>query len=178
MANKCKKGFRKNKRTGGCEKIKKKIFGISRKKVEKIKFGLPDKLERFLIAALFLLLFFFDVLQNKFLDLGLDYRVNVISGISFRAINGFWIVILAYHIVLFSLISRSIWKRGTHHFYDFVVGIFAIIGVFAVIAGALLGIYFGANEMIPFIFNITQINLYHIGIGLQVLSALYFIFTK
>lgn len=143
-----------------------------------IKFGFPDLLESFLIGALFLFLFLFDVLQNKFQDLGLDYRVHITSGITFNAIAGFWVVILIYHIILMALIVRSVWEKGTHHIWDYIIGALTLIGLFIIIAGAIAGIYFDASEAISWMFNIKQITFYHMGVALQVIGALYFLMTK
>jgi len=151
---------------------------MKRKYKRKVKFGWPDYIESLLIGGIFLLLFLFDVLQNKFLDLGLDYKVNVFSGLQFTALNGFWIVVLIYHFVLMGLILRSVWDRGTHKYYDYIVGAITIVGLFLIIAGAIAGIYFDAHQAIPWLFNMAQINIYHLGISLQVFGALYFLITK
>ena len=144
-----------------------------------IRLGLPDKIEGFFLGGMFLFLYWQDVLQNKFQDLGLGHQVTWITGITTKAINLFWVTIIFYHIFLFSVIARSIWlKRSTHHYLDFIIGAIMIIGIFFVITGAIAGIYFETNVPIEWFFNITQINIYHIGIAIQIIGALYFSITK
>lgn len=158
-----------------------KLIKIGREKVT-VKPGLPDKYEWILVGFALLSLWWLDTLQNKFIDLGLSYKVTFISGITYPAVNLFWIAVGLYHLFLFGTITRSMTShkhRTTHHYLDFVFGFIGILGIFFLVGGAISGIYFGADESLPFFFNITQINMYHLGgIFLQLISVGWFMFTN
>ena len=66
------------------------------KNLKKIKFRLPKRIEVVLIAIAIFLLFWADVLQNKTIDLGLDYKVHLTESITFTAISAFWFVLIFY----------------------------------------------------------------------------------
>lgn len=149
-----------------------------KKKQKKIKYGLPDKIEGFLIGGMIFLLFLADILQNKIQDFGLDYPVSIWAGMTVLAINLFWIAIALYTIFLTLIISRSIWTRGTSHKLDVAVGIMAFIGLVIVVVGAIGAFYFQPPEPIPWVYNIPQITFYHIGMALEVIAGLYFSITK
>lgn len=151
---------------------------MAKRRKKLVKYAIPSKIESILIGMLFLLLFLFDILQNKFQDLGLDYEVTVFSGLTFTAITGFWIALIIYLFIFFALIIRSAWDRATHPNIDYFIGIITLFGLFMIVTGAIGGIYFGTNEGITWLFNLKQINLYHIGVALQVIGALYFLVTK
>ena len=142
-----------------------------------IKFKLPQRTEIILITLAIFSLFLLDVLQNKFLDLGIDYKVHLIESITFTALSGFWVGLLAYHIFLFGLISYSFFKKGTSFLWDGVVGVIAIFGTIVIAVGAISGIY---TTQIPFFsFTLNQITFYHIfGILPQIIAMIYFAVTE
>lgn len=143
----------------------------------RIKFERPRKFEIFLLVLMILMLFWADVLQNKFTDFNLDYKVSVFKDLfgtsfQFKAITGFWIAILLYHILLATIIIRALFKRATSHIYDSVVGISALFGTMLILLGAIVSIY---TDSIPFFSVQTSvINVYHLGIAVNLLSAIYY----
>ncbi|MEK6878710.1 MAG: hypothetical protein AABY22_03835 [Nanoarchaeota archaeon] len=159
----------------------KKSIKIGREKV-RVKFGFPDKWEWILLAFAIGFFLWANELQNKVLDLGLGYEVTILSGTTYPAMNLFWFAITLYHLFLFGVITRSITSRKhktTHYYADFVFGFIGILGIFFLVTGAVSGIYFEPNEPLPFFFNVTQINFYHIGgILLQLITILWFMFTN
>ncbi len=147
------------------------------KKKRKIHFRPPKRLEVILIATAIFVLFLADVTQNKVLDLGLNYKVSFIEGVTVLAITLFWIAIIVYHILLFTLILNSLFKKRTHHIYDAIFGILALFGVTVIVSGALLSIY---TTDIPFFgISIPAITYYHVfGILPQIIAMAWFASTE
>ena len=161
-------------------KKKRNYVKVGKEKV-RVKFGFPDKWEFILLGLAIGFFLWANELQNKFLDLGLEYRVTVFSGFTILAISLFWFVIAFYHFFFFGTIIRSVIShkhRTTHHYVDFMFGFIGFLGIFFLIGGAISGIYFEPNEILPYFFDFTQINAYHLGIALQVLALLGFLSTN
>ena len=133
------------------------------------------RIEIILLVYIVFMLMFLNGLQNKFLDLGIDYQVSIIEGITFTAITGFWFGFILYHIGLLSLYTYSILKKGTHYFWDMIFGGLAFFGTAIIMTGAVTGIY--TERILFFTFNLAQISFYHIGILFQILAMFYFAFT-
>lgn len=148
------------------------------KNLKKIKFRLPKRIEVVLIAIAIFLLFWADVLQNKAIDFGLDYKVHLTESVIFTSISAFWFVLIFYHITLLTLFVYSILQKGTHYFWDFVIGVLASFGIGVIMTGAITGVY--DIKQIPFFtFNLGLITFYHIfGIFPQIIAMFYFAFTE
>ena len=145
----------------------------------RIRFGKPHKFEVVLLVLALIFFAWSDVLQNKFLDNSLEYKVTVFGDIQFTAINGFWIAIFIYHILLFILIITALFRNDrtqTGHVTDGIVGIIMTFSTSLVILGSIGGIY---TSNIPFFsFNTSVINVYHIGVAGQILGGLFFAITS
>ncbi len=172
MAKKCKAGFKRQGKR--CIRVD-KIFARDSEKVVKFKL-IPHVVDISLTAILILSLFLFDVLQNKFLDFGLDKLVFATSTISFKAINAFWIVFGIYFVVLLTLIVRSIWFKESHPVLDYIVGIITMFGLFLMVISITAGIQ--GIDTIHWFFNLNRLNLWHLGIAIQILGFLYWLFTE
>ena len=139
-----------------------------------IKFELPPRVEwgLFIIAGLFLILF--DWTQNAFQS-NQDLYYSVLG---IPAIYLFWITFILYHLILFVAYFRAIRRRGTHYIYDWIFGSLSFFGMFFLLVGGIGAMYFQAEQGLPFFFNVAQITLYHVGVGLQLLGLGYFIVTE
>jgi len=145
-------------------------------KGKKIELGLPKRLEMiflFLYAVFFL---WWDVLQNKVIDLGIEYKVTWFSGIATTALDLGIVMLILFHICLMGLFLMSLKSKATSRVYDIIVGTLAFFGVAIVLAGFVNSIY---SDSIRFLFvNMSSINFYHIGVGIEMLAGLYWAFTQ
>lgn len=146
-------------------------------------FATPHRLEMLLLFAFLFTFFIADLAQNKFLDLGIDYMVIVMSlpvwlGGTIRALAlDVWVVFLIlFHLSLMALFLMSLQSKNTHRTYDVIVGILAFFGVAILLAGAIVQIY---SDTIHFLFvNMASIDFYHIGVYIEIGAALYWAMTK
>lgn len=138
-----------------------------------VSWRLPDNQEIILFVLGFMFFGIFDYAQNHFQDVS----INVLSIFGIKALTLFWIFILAYHVVLFTAIFRAYAKKGTHYVWDFMFGTLAILGVYIMIGGAIAGIYYGTADLVPWFFHLSQINFYHLGVFLQVITFAWFVST-
>jgi len=144
---------------------------------KKPKFNFPEKIELFFAISLAFLLFWFDVLQNKILDFGAGKIVSFYSGFSMKASILIWIVFglfLAFQLVL---VYRNVWYKTKPHHFDYLFGLLASIANTLLIVGFMstLG---GAGAPAEYFFNLVPIDIYHLGIGLEIITVFYFAFTK
>jgi hypothetical protein len=117
------------------------------------------------------------ILMNKLLLLGIDYRVTWITGITTKAINLFWVSLVLFHLGLMVLITRSVVKDKKKDYFDFIFGLLATFGVFALISATISGIYFGTGP-VEWFFNVKQTYLFASGFIMEVVALLYFAFTE
>ena len=159
----------------------KKIGSVKLGRLEPIKkkaivFATPHRLELVLLSFYFLFFFIADLAQNKFLDLGLDYRVIVFWNQTALALDVWLLFLIAFHVCLVGLFMLSLKQKDTNTVYDFVVGTIALFGVGILLAGAIVQIY--ANTVHIFFTTMPSINLYHLGIYCEVFAGFYWAFTK
>ena len=152
------------------ELISFEIFG------KRITLGTPHRMEIILIFTYMIALFQFDVLNNKVLDLGVDYRVTWFGNITSNALDFMIVPLIVFHLALMGLFLMSLKSTGTHKTFDIFVGTLAFLGVAIVLAGFINSIY---SDTIRFMFvEMKSISFYHIGIFLELGSALYWSITK
>ncbi|MAG47923.1 hypothetical protein CL617_04920 [archaeon] len=152
-------------------------------KQKKVKWGRPDKFEILLLLAYGLFLYLFNDMVNLMSNDPLLFKATgqIISGLSIPIIGILWVSLILFHVSLFGLVSRSIWKRGTTHKYiDMGVGMWMFIGVFAVIISTVVMLSGRPPEYeIPWLFGVGRITLYHAGLFLfQIPGMVYFAITK
>jgi len=140
-----------------------------------INFRLPQRFEIFLLVVIALLLFLADINLNKVIDISLDHRVTVFGDITILAVSLFWSAIILFHIAVATLVIRAILDRGTHIFYDSIVGVMMLFGVSIVLAGALA--HFNGQPVQFFSIMVSFINFYHFGILMIVVGLIYFALT-
>jgi len=142
----------------------------------KVSFEFPKRLEIVLLVLMIFTLFLFDINLNKLTDKGLDYKAAIFGEIMIKSIILFWSSIIVYHLILFTLYTRAVLSKGTHHIWDFIFGAVSVFGTLILISGALLHFY---SETLPFFGSIIKtITYYHIGIGLQIVGAVFFAITE
>jgi len=147
---------------------------------KEIVIGTPHRVEMVLIFAYAVFFLWWDVLQNKVLDLGIDYRVTWFAGLSSTALDLAIIILILFHVVLMSLFVTSLdiggKRKDTHHLWDIIIGTLALFGVAIVLSGWLWSI---DHETIRFLFvNMKSISFYHIGVSFEMLAGTYWAFTK
>lgn len=150
-----------------------------KKTKKKIHFGLPSKLEGFLIGGMILLLFLIDVLQNKIQDFGLDYVVTYsTAGNVIPAVDIFWVAVFLFTIFASLVFARSIWEGRTDRKVDLFFGTLMFIGLVLLVAGAIGAFTHSAPEAVSWFYHIPQITFYHIGMLFAIIGAMYFAITK
>ncbi|MBU1456909.1 MAG: hypothetical protein KKD01_19515 [Proteobacteria bacterium] len=142
-------------------------------------FNVPWK-ERLLAGILAISIFWWDILQNKIADLGVDYRVTLATGITFKATSMIYIAFLIMFIIITYFIIYAVTNNRGNKIIDIIAGVFGYLGLAFLFGTALLSFYHPSDFIIPFLNTTTTlINLYHFGgIGVILISTLYFIITE
>lgn len=154
-----------------------KLFG------KNITLATPHRLELVLLFLYTVLFFISDLAQNKFIDLGLDYKVIIVSlpdwlggTISAYALDVWAIALIGFHLALMGLFLMSLRSKETHRSFDIIVGIIAFFGVAILLGGVVNQIY---SDKIYFLFNTFEsITFYHYGVYMQAFAGLYYALTK
>jgi hypothetical protein len=141
---------------------------------KRIAFGLPKRFEIFLLVMYSLLLFLFDINQNKRIDFGPDYMVTVFEGFKINAGDLALVALILFHLVLFTLFVYSLKRPGTHEYWDIAIGALALFGVAILLAG-----YMNEINNVPtyFFVELESVSFYHIGIAFQIIAAVYWSLT-
>jgi hypothetical protein len=147
-----------------------------------LKFGRPDRWEVLCIILYGLFFYLFNDIVNMMSSSpdGWEALGTPISGIKISMIGLLWVSFLLFHIFLFIIIGRSIWKRGTtHHYLDLVAGILVVAGVFLLLIPTIVMLMGKSPDWVmPWFFNLGRITVYHIGVVIQVIGMIYFAVTK
>lgn len=143
---------------------KKNFSGVLLRKVEILSI-------LFFILALFLL----DVNLNLIASYGLSTNVPFFNGIVLPASSMFWLGFVVMTVCLFIVCVRSFQRRKKFKGFDVLFSFIGIIGWGIILSGGLLIFFGGDNFVIPF-FNllVNRIDYYHVGIGLEIISIIYF----
>jgi len=149
---------------------------------KKFKIGRPDRWEVLSIILYGLFFYLFNDLVNMMSSSPVGWMAvgTPISGIKIPLISLLWISFALFHVFLFIVIGRSIWKRSsTHHYYDLFAGIFIVLGVFLLLIPTIVMLMGESPDYImPWFFNLGRITVYHIGVTFQVIGMIYFALTK
>jgi len=134
--------------------------------------------ERFFAGLLAISIFWFDVLQNKLSQNGLDYEVHITTA-TVRAIPLFYIALTIIVFILGFLMVRAIINNKGHRVRDIIFGIVGFIAIIFLYAMAMLSFYFEPTKLIPFFgTELALITLYHfLGIFILLSVMLYYIIT-
>jgi hypothetical protein len=133
------------------------------------------KFELFCVLLFIFALFLLDVNLNLIASYGLSTNVPVFNGIVVAASAMFWVGFIAMSVCLFIVCVRSFHRRKSFLGFDTLFSLFGIIGWGIILSGGLL-IFFGGDDfVIPFFsLMVNRIDYYHVGIGLEVLTIIYF----
>ena len=108
-----------------------KLFG------KNVSLGTPHRLELVLLFCYAVFFLWWDVLQNKVLDLGTGYMVTWFAGFQSRALDLGIIILILFHIALMGLFLMSLRSKGTARTIDVVVAVLAFFGFSIVMSGFL-----------------------------------------
>lgn len=138
-----------------------------------------DKVELMAIIFFILALFLLDVNVNMLAVYGPEITVPVMNDIRVTAASMFWLgfIIATFSFFIFSI--RSMYKRKRLVKLDIFFVVLGAIGLSIILSGGIL--LFGPNDnlQIPFFkWMLTRVTFYHIGIGLSLLTVIYFALTK
>lgn len=156
-------------------KIKSKKLGrIDGKKA--IQFATPRKSELILLFLYGIFFMWFDLLQNKAIDLGIDYKVNWFGDVMTSALDLSIIMLIIFHIILVSLFLISLKSKGTHRIYDSIMGVIALFGIAILLGGFVNSLY---SDTIRFLFiDMSSTEFYHVGVAIEFVYGLYLAFTS
>lgn len=145
-----------------------------------LKKTLFDKIQMLAIVFFLLGLFVFDVNANNIGAYGLDTKVGVINGSQVPASNMFWLGFLVSAVCFFIITLRSMFYHKKYPSkLDVFFGLIGVIGLMIVLSGGMLLFWHNNALQIPFFsWIISRITYYHSGIGLSILSLIYFALTK
>lgn len=154
-----------------------KLFG------KNITIATPHRLEIVLLFLYTVFFFIADLAQNKFIDLGLEYKVIVISlpdwlggTISTYALDVWAIALIGFHLALMGLFLMSLRSKETHRVFDIIVGTIAFFGVAILLGGVINQIY---SDKLYFLFTtFKSIDFYHYGVYMEAFAGVYWAFTK
>jgi len=134
-----------------------------------------NKFEVLSVLIFIFALFLLDVNLNLIASYSLGINVPVFNGLVVPASSMFWLGFIAMSICLFIVCVRSFHRRRKFIGFDLFFALMGIIGWGIILSGGLL-IFFGGDDFIIPFFNllINRVDYYHIGIGLEVLTIIYF----
>ena len=141
-----------------------------------ITIGTPHRIE--LVLLTFYAFFFavMDILQNKVIDLGIDYQVILFWQTTAPALLLWEISLILMHVALMGLFLMSLRSTGTDKTLDVIVGVIAFFGIAILLAGVVNQIY---SPTIYFLgYTLRSIDFYHLGIYAEIFAGLWWAFTK
>lgn len=130
--------------------------------------------------VLTVILFLSDVLQNKILDKGLDYRVGITPDITAKAVVLWYYTLFLVFIVMLLYMLKAVLKRERGEALDVIMGSIGVLSVGVMFGTTMFMSSVGYNFTIPF-FNWTSslITIYHFGgIAAMLIVSAYFSFTE
>lgn len=146
-----------------------------------IKLGLPDKIEGLMFLAYILFWYWFNDAVNIMSRApeGWQATGTIITGVTIPLIYVAWVAFGLFHVALFAVVGRSIWRRGTNHFLDLFAGIIIFLGVFLLLIPTIVMLMgYSGDYLIPWFFNLGRTTVYHIGVGIQIIGMIYFALTR
>lgn len=148
-------------------------------KINKVKKVFLNKVDLMSLIFFVLALFLLDVNLNMIASYGIGMRSPVFNGNTISATSLFWFGFILMGICLFLICVRSLERRKAFRFFDILFVVAGILGSGIILSGGLLIFFGGDNFIIPFFsFMINRIDFYHFGIGLSILTIIYFALRK
>lgn len=147
--------------------------------LKKIRKVFLDKVEVLAVLLFIFALFLLDVNLNQIAAFGLDKTQTVFGSVKVYSSSMFWFGFIVMTLCLLIVSIRSFYRKHNAKFFDYSFVILGIIGWGIILSGGLLIFFGGDDAIIPFFsFLIERINYYHFGIGLEILTIIYFALTK
>jgi len=139
-----------------------------------------DKIQMLAILFFLLGLFVFDVNANNIGAYGLGTKVGVINNNAVPATSMFWLGFLVTAACFFIIAIRSMFYHKEYPTkLDVLFGAIGITGLMIVLSGGMLLFWHNNALLIPFFsWELTRITYYHFGIGISLISLIYFALTK
>jgi amino acid transporter len=139
-----------------------------------------DKLEIFSLVLFIFAIFLLDVNANNIAAFGTGAIVTVFQNVQTTSVSMFWLGFLIGLISFIVFCTASISQRkGALRKVDLFFTIIGGVGLGIILSGGLLYFTGAGNMDIPiFIWNLSRTSFYHIGIGIEALTVLYFALTK
>lgn len=157
----------------------KKAEKEKRKKWKKTKKILADKINMISLVFFILSIFLLDVNSNMIGAYGKDIQVNFIAGIKFYATSMFWLGFIAAAFFFFLVSTRSLYHKRKYPKLDLFFAVIGAIGLMIILSGGMILFWLDNGAIIPFFgHEFTRIAYYHTGIGLELVTMIYFAITK
>lgn len=146
----------------------------------KPKLRLPKRNETILLVIGMFLVWWIDVLLNKYQDFGIGYKVCFLEGLCARAIDLFWILVFVYIGIILTLTIRAVLNRRTWYVYDAIGGGIMLFGIVVIVTGGISFLFMEKGQTIPFLFmELKNLDFHHLfGILPQIIGAAYFALTE
>lgn len=152
---------------------------MQNKKIRDIRKIFLDKVGILSIVFFVLALFLLDVNLNLVAAYGLGVESPILNGGVVSSASLFWLGFLMMSVCFFIVSVRSFSRRKSYRWMDIFFAILGIVGWGIILSGGLLVFFGGDDFIIPFFsFLIPRIDYYHVGIGAEVLTIIYFALTK
>lgn len=139
-----------------------------------------DKVEILSVVLFILAIFLMDVNLNIISAYGVETRVTVLNDLRLDSVSLFWLGFIASLFFFFLVSIRSLYKRQRHLTkFDITFGAIGVVGLMIILSGGILLFWHDNSLIIPFfVYRLTRVTYYHIGIGLSLISIVYFALTK
>lgn len=149
-------------------------------KLRKFAKKFANKMSLLALIVFILSLFLLDVNANLIGAYGPKILVNFIKGIKLPATSMFWLGFLGAAVSFLIFSTRSMYLPKMYNKkIDFIFALVGIAGLMIILSGGMLLFWHDNSLQIPFFsYTFTRIDYYHAGIGLEVLSILYYAITK
>ncbi len=129
----------------------------------------------FFIFAIFLL----DVNANVIAMSGNQVLVPVFNDIVVKATSMFWLGLIVATISFFIFAIRSMYKRHVKKARDIFFVVLGVLGWGIIFAGGVLIMAGCGNFVMPFFdYSIPRVSFYHFGLGLTIVTVIYFALTR
>lgn len=148
--------------------------------LKKFKYTAADKTEVLSLLLWVLSLFLLDVNANLIGAYGSDTYVNLLFGKTIPATTMFWTGFLGAAFFFTLIATRKLYHpKHKKNRFDVFFTVVGTLGLMIILSGGMLLFWFQNNLEIPFFaLTLTRITYYHIGIGIEIFTLLYFAITK
>ena len=140
-----------------------------------ITFGTPHRVELIILSFFIGIFFLAEILNNKLLVLGANYRVSLFWNTTISAMLLWQISLVIFLCLSVALFLLSLKSKQTNRIFDIFVAIIGLFGFALLMSGVYLQMY--ATNVYFFTTIQPPINVYHVGVYAQLFVAIYHTFT-